>query len=264
MGIKLFLKPQTGNDTSRSSKNVGSAKRLSGKVFVLAAFVGPPTNPWDVAGINRMKERLLDAERWLKTQALRYGKSVEFVNSFFGSDGSFTDSEIPQGHESPNAWGYPSTIVKKMGFASPRAFVDWVRANTGCDQCLGVIFPNVKGRSYAAPVNEELFRYDPRKYSLECCLVYRCYTNSTLESSAAVIAHEMLHLFGAWDLYELDDSDHGRYIKTGQMFPNSIMLCSSQDIWFSNIDEINAWLVGLKEEGKDWYRWFEPGQDSYQ
>ncbi len=73
----------------------------------------------------------------------------------------------------------------------------------------------------------------------------------------------MLHLFGAWDLYE-DDDNHTRARKTVVMFPNSIMLHSHCDIWELQIDEINAWLVGLKEQGKDWYRWFEPDQDNYE
>ena len=47
------------------------------------------------------------------------------------------------------------------------------------------------------------------------------------------------------------------------MFPQSIMICIGQTIWDMQIDEITAWLVGLREEGKDWYRWFEPNQNEY-
>ena len=77
------------------------------------------------------------------------------------------------------------------------------------------------------------------------------------------MAHEMLHLFGAWDLYELDEKDNARAAKTAIMFPKSIMNCKGQTIWDMQIDEITAWLVGLREEGKDWYRWFEPNQNEY-
>ena len=95
------------------------------------------------------------------------------------------------------------------------------------------------------------------------CLIYIYYINKDIETNTAAIAHEILHLFGACDLYELDDNEHDRAIKTELMFPNSIMHNTHRDIWETQIDEINAWLVGLKAEGKDWYRWFEPDQDSY-
>ena len=42
------------------------------------------------------------------------------------------------------------------------------------------------------------------------------------------------------------------------------MFNTHRDIWETQIDEINAWLVGLKEQGKDWYRWFEPEQGVYE
>lgn len=263
MSIKIRVKPKDSHDTSERTKNVGSAKVLSGKIYVLSVFVAPYSNPWNVRDIERNKEKVFEAERWIKMQALRYGKSVEFVNSAFGSDGPFGDNRIPVSCDAPNAYPYPSKVLEKIGFNSCEAFVDWVRTHTDCSQCLAIIFTNTKGRSYASPVNRELHRYNPEKYNLECCLLYRYYTDSDIETNTSAIAHEILHLFGAWDLYELDTNDHERALKTEMMFPTSIMLNTHRDIWETQIDEINAWLVGLKEEGKDWYRWFEPDQDSY-
>ncbi len=263
MPIRIRVKPKGSHDTSESSRNIGSAKVLSGKVYVLSVFVAPYSNPWSIRDIERNKEKVFEAERWLKMQALRYGKHVEFVNSAFGSDGSFLDNDIPFSSDAPNAYPYPSKVLEKIGFSSSKAFVDWVRTHTDCSQCFAIIFTNTKGRSYASPITIELSRYNPVKFNLECCLIYRYYSVSNKEIYTTTIAHEILHLFGAWDLYELDDSDHERSIKTEVMFPNSIMLDSHRDIWETQIDEINAWLVGLKEEGKDWYRWFEPEQDEY-
>jgi hypothetical protein len=263
MGIRIRVKPKGANDTSESSRNVGTAKILEGKVFVLSVFVAPYYNPWTSNDIESYKAKLFEAEKWLKMQALRYNKTVEFVNCAYGSDGSFLDNEIPTSEDDNSSYIYPSKVLLKLGFESREAFVDWVNNNTDCDQCLAVIFANTDGRSYASPTTKELNEYDPDLSGLECCLLYRHHADTVIETNSAVIAHEILHLFGAWDLYELDESDHERALKTELMFPNSIMLHSCRDIWESQIDEINAWLVGLKEEGKDWYRWFEPLQDSY-
>ena len=94
--------------------------------------------------------------------------------------------------------------------------------------------------------------------------MYKYQHDMRYETNAAAVAHEILHLFGAWDLYELNNRDHARAIKTSLMFPQAVMLNTFREIWECQIDEITAWLVGLKEQGKDWYRWFEPDQLTYE
>lgn len=261
--IRLMVKPRKANDTSESSRHVGSAKVLSGRIFVLSVFVAPTSDPWKPVDVERQKQKVFEAERWLKMQAMRYGKHVEFENSAFGSDGSFCDNEIPDDWEAKGSSLYPGKVLLKMGFRSHEAFLEWVRTHMGCTQCLVVVFSNTYGRSFATPVSKELYRFNPRLFCLDSCIVYRAYQPECQESSAATVAHEMLHLFGAWDLYELDEKDKTRANKTALMFPKSIMNCKGQTVWDMQIDEITAWLVGLKEEGKDWYRWFEPYQEEY-
>ena len=261
--IRLFVKSNMENDTSESTRKVGSAKVLSGRIFVFSIFVGPTSDPWKPADVERQKQKVFEAERWLKMQALRYGKHVEFENCAFGSDGSFIDNGMPESSRSVGAYFYPGKMLLKMGYRSFDAIIEWVRNNTGCTQCLAIVFTNTYGRSFACHVNKELYRYNPHLFCLECCIIYKGFGPDYEESGAATIAHEMLHLFGAWDLYELDEEDSVRAKKTAIMFPKSIMNCKGRTIWHMQIDEITAWLVGLREEGKDWYRWFEPHQEEY-
>lgn len=258
-----MVKPRKANDTSESSRNVGSAKVLSGRIFVLSVFVALTSDPWKQVDIERQKEKVFEAERWLKMQALRYGKHVEFENCSFGAEGSFCDNGIPSNWETKGASLYPGKVLLKMGFRSHEAFVGWVRTHTNCTQCLVVVFCNTYGRSFAMPVSKELYRFNPHQFCLDYCIIFRGQDPNGVESDAATVAHEMLHLFGAWDLYELDEKDRTRANKTALMFPKSIMNCKGRTIWDMQIDEITAWLVGLKEEGKDWYRWFEPYQEEY-
>lgn len=262
--IQIIVKPKKTDDTSESTRNVGSAKVLSGRVFVLSVFVAPYSNPWTPNEIEMQKQKVFEAEHWLKIQALRFGKRVDFVNSAFGSDGSLLDNEIPENYDSYDAYSYPSKVLLKIGFHSSDFFIEWVRKHTGCTQCLVIVFSNSFGRSFASPVTKELYRFNPSRYNIECCFIYRGYVCGGRESGAITVAHEMLHLFGAWDLYELNKCDHNRAGKTTIMFPNSIMVCAKSNLWEMQIDEITAWLVGLKEEGKDWYRWFEPGKQDYE
>lgn len=265
MAIRIRVRPKGAHDTSEDTVNVGSAKTLCGRIFVLSVFVAPHHNPWRVADIERQKQKVFEAERWLRMQALRYGKDVEFVNAAFGADGSFLDDDIPVGGHTRNSYYYAGNILRKMGFSDPQDFVRWTRCKAGCPQCLTIVFPNTCGRSFASPVSRRLHSHNPVRYNLEGCIVYRKDDEGcTHETNPATVAHEMLHLFGAWDLYELDSGDRNRADKTALMFPNSIMLRTHCDIWQLQIDEINAWLVGLRDAGKDWYRWFEPHKDDYE
>ena len=262
MTIKLKVKPKRANDTSESTKNVGIAKVLTGKICVQSFFVAPRMSPWNPMDIQRQRAKLGEAELWLMTQASRYGKYLEFSDWSYGLDGSFVDDAVLmtdyQNTQHSNI--YPYTLLSRVGFPNLDSYMQWDKTNTGCSQCIILIFSNTPGRCFTSQAHNVSSGYNP----LECCFLFRFYPWSLTEIYSTVIAHEILHLFGAWDLYELNNADHNRATISAEMFPQSIMFDGNRDIWTTQIDEINAWLVGLKEEGKDWYRWFEPGQSSYE
>lgn len=263
MGIKIGLKPLNGRDTSDDSKNVGSARELTGNVFVLGIFVSPPMYRWTPAEVEDMKQRLLIAEKWLQKQAAEYGRLVMFQNGFYGSDGSLVDAHIPDSAEDSRAYFYGTELLSSIGFGSADNFLNWVANNTNCTQSLAIVFPHMHGRSFACPVDTSIAQFYHNAFILETCTIYQRFSLFTPISGPGVIAHEMLHLFGAWDLYELDERDKNRANTISKMYPNSIMRNSHGDINDYIIDEINAWLVGIRELKKEWYRWFEPNQDRY-
>lgn len=272
MSYKIKVNPRRGHDSSEDTINMGSAKVLSGRIFVLSAFVSYPSSPWRPDEVEDAKMKLYEAERWLQQQARRYGKKVDFHNAGYGSDGSFTDADIPLTFPTPNSYSYPGSIVCIIGFGSRDAFMRWVQRKTGCRQCLVVCFAHQQGRSYAAPATRPLLQAAPAEFTLEGCLIYWRNVDSSCLNPVG-IAHEMLHLFGAWDLYryygdddlklDKDHDDSNRAELAKRMFPRSIMHCPSQNIWDLEIDEVSAWLVGLKPKGKSWYKWFEPYQKEY-
>ena len=266
MSFTLRVGPKRANDTSENTIGVGSAKALCGRVFVLSVFLGSDI-PWLLDEIQALNASILEAERWLTQQAARYGKNVEFYNYYHGADGRLTFPNIPVDNNSPQASTYWHGVLTRIGWRDGQAVVDFARQKAGCDQSLVLVFGNVRGRSYACQASSPERRKENVLPALEACCLLRPTENSLVTPS--IIAHEMLHLFGAWDLYKyyLDvDNNHddsNRAMRAQQMFPNSIMLTGHHSIDQLVIDEVNAWLVGLKEEGKDWYRWFEPMKDDY-
>ncbi len=265
MSIKLRVRDKDANDTSERTIGVGSAKQLNGRVFVLSLFIGSSI-PWRKDEIHRLNDSVIEAEQWLMQQALRYGKNVQFHNYSHGTDGNLFMSNIPTSSSSSRARTYWNEMLKRVGWKDGKEVMHWARQNAGCNQSMVLVFANTQGRSYACQAAASSNRR-PTIDSLEACCLLRPAENTL--ATPATIAHEMLHLFGAWDLYKyyLDvDNNHddtNRAMRAEQMFPNSIMLRTNLPLSQLVIDEVNAWLVGLKEEGKDWYRWFEPLKDDY-
>jgi hypothetical protein len=115
---------------------------------------------------------------------------------------------------------------------------------------------NKAGRGYAMQYSNEM---DKEKYFLEGCLLYKKYDETSGLASAS-IAHEFLHLFGAWDLYTTFQQAQEKEDKAKKMFPDDIMLRVSYDINELKIDKLTAWRVGLSTfQGKD-YEWFRPNE----
>jgi hypothetical protein len=81
-------------------------------------------------------------------------------------------------------------------------------------------------------------------------------TNGKLSLSS--IAHEILHLYGAWDLNKNFRTKRKQRTKGKKIFPNSIMLKTSYNINELTIDSLSAWLIGWNQNPKDWYETFRP------
>ncbi len=142
-------------------------------------------------------------------------------------------------------------VLKKVGYNSVSKFSDWIKYNTNSDNYLVLIIANKKGNGYALPYPKGA----DKKYLVEGTILYKRYLdNQSLLSSS--IAHEILHLFGAWDLYETFQQPKSREDKARELFPNDIMHRVSYDIDELKIDKLTAWLVGISSFKEDWYDWF--------
>ena len=229
------------------NRNVGSAATLEGTIYVLVFYVGTPSSPITEREACFWGSELLEAERWLTGQAVLYGKKVAFVNASYGMDGSLVIDNIPASHETPNAFFFPEKVYQKQNFPNGWALSEYIRNTSGCQQWMTLILCNTKGRCFACPVSDKLFSYDNHKFFLESCVVFRYEpVDYQMKTTSASIAHEMLHLFGASDLYSLSDAD--RYVEamSRRLYPKSIMLGHTEGLQNNEVDEITAWLVGWR------------------
>lgn len=230
------------------NKGIGSAKVLEGRIYVLSIFVAETA--WDLNEKLEVFKIIRDGETWLEQQAAAYGKSVTFVNGERGVFKPFI-APAPPDYES----GKPSvTFVKeylaKAGYPTGRAFLDWAKERAGCPQALVFVVVNKYGRGYALPFYTE----GPDWAFLEGCVLYHS-PEWKLESWG--VAHEFLHLFGAWDLYQTNVQSEENSRRMDGMYPNEVMHRGAP-LDKLQLSPLTAWLVGLNEKKEDWFESFRP------
>ena len=226
----------------------GSAKRLEGDIYVLCFYVGTPSAPVNAQVHGPWGEELAEAEWWLMQQAANYGKRLNFKNACYGLNGELTlpPEEIPDGPEVPDAFFFAETVYKKQGFKNGWDVSEFIRRNlTDCKQWISIILCNTMGRSFACPVDKKLVSFNDKLFYLENCVVYRYEPWAPFgKTSSASLAHEILHLFGASDLYAHNDEERAFEKECRCRYPDSIMLGSPAGLRNNDVDEITAWLVG--------------------
>jgi hypothetical protein len=108
--------------------------------------------------------------------------------------------------------------------------------------------------SYATPFKEGI---DENNFFIEGSIVYRYYPSGA-ELYAATIAHETMHLYGAWDLYNTSAQIHDVSAKSKQLFPNDVMYRVAYNIGEQQVYGLTAWRIGWNEKKEPWYDWFKP------
>ena len=235
------------------TENQGSARALKGKVYVLTVFVS--SGRWTKEEKTGEYSKIYEAQEWLASQARRFNRTVSFEGGTYGLEEPLSLDDLPIGAATGNEpTDLVGRVLRKIGYASPLQFHDWVKANTSCDQALVLILSDQKGIGYAMNYIDGV---DKETYFLEGCILYRYYPDGRPMASSS-IAHEFLHLFGAWDLYETFQQPRDRADKAAELFPDDVMHRTSYDIGELEIGRLTAWLVGLTAATEPWFEWFRP------
>ena len=229
--------------------NAGSAKRLSGSIYVLSVFAGD--KHWSRTGKEKLMNELYKAAGWISREAARYGKNVSFKYGTYGLDKTIKMAIAP-GHGTGNEDGRVAhKALETVGYKNIGQFYEWFKKNEQCDNCLIVVFAQGRGRSYAVPYTPE-YHVD---YFTESCVVYESYEDGT-PHGAFGIAHEVLHCFGAEDLYETFQKPKIVEEEAKKRYGDDIMHRFDYDINNLKIDEFTAWCVGLTDTWKDEFEIF--------
>ena len=199
-------------------KNTGSSFILRGKITIVAVMVVPTQKPWKEMYVERFKEAVQETAKWLESEATRFDMDLKVDCQFLTC---MTDKEIK-----PES-GY-KMVEEFFGEKNIDLLQRKLEKEYKSNETPILLGYDLIGRSFA-------FRQDKdSRYVDEISTVFR--TGSRFDWK--VMAHELLHQFGAADYYFPEKIR----ICANKYLGSSIMDCHNNAV----VDDLTAYLVGWK------------------
>lgn len=210
--------PERADSVLTRGRGIGSCTSLTGKVHFTAVFVSEPACSWKAQEINDALENLRRALDELSREAEKY--SVELSITL-----SHTESKIKTAAPAePDYYSWLGEALSSAGLGSVSDADEKLRQANHADSAPIIFMFNREGRAYASAASDS---------RLEYCVAY------TAEEDSLV--HEILHLYGAHDLYYPDELKR----LTAETLGESCMNRSS------GVDPLTAYLIGWTDEPSD-------------
>ena len=228
------------------TRNTGLAKTLRGSICVCTFFVSEKNWKNDQYHTN-YKKNLEIAEKWLTKEAKKYGSIITFENIYPLGDTAITIDKLYKsgiGETDPDQYGTFLKVLKSMGLTG-KEFIKKIRYETACENIVTNFIIDKEGRSYCFL---DYVGSDP-EYHRDFTWMFKCGWGRPLQWGT--IAHEMLHAFGAFDLYERENYRREQSDAAKKYYSNEIMLTGgNSDINKCYISPITAWKIGIGEKSK--------------
>ena len=232
------------DDGLMHTENVGLAKTLRGSICVCSFFVSEKN--WKNDNYHKLYKKNLEiAEKWLTREAKKYGSTITFENVYpLGDTAVVVDKLYGLNEEDPDPYGSFLKILKSMGVSS-KEFKKKIRYETQCENIVTNFIIDIDGRSYCYL---DYAGSNPDDYH-DFTWLFKSGWGDPIDPGT--IAHETLHAFGAFDLYERENYRKEQSNAAQKNYPNEIMLNAGYEgIDKSYISPITAWKVGIGEKSK--------------
>ena len=220
-----------------TSMSVGTAGKLEGRCLVLSVFVSRENGKWTSECMKHTIEKLENASAFLEKEAASYGTSLDIITE------SYQTSGFTYGLEDTRLRDF--TWTNEMFASSDYGSIDGYikgKYNTEDFDSYFVVFHVIADeRSYA--VSCDTAYSDWKDYETERCVVFHTHNEDyEYADTPYTYAHELLHLFGAEDLYSPVIAEE-KEIAFKALFPNDIM-CGGNDIELLSVSPFTAWRIG--------------------
>ncbi len=257
------------------AKGAGSAKELVGDNFIISILVEGTQSKIDAQMEAEILENTRKAADWLEAEAQKRGKTARFITGkedgelvlryqYAGSIADLiTDAITDPFYDYYDLFNYDDALLMmqslELGVHYSRIKEQYPDANIAV-----MLFYNECGRSFAIPSTDleppESMLTDnaqPTDFTyMDVCVVLEKQVLEVVAYNPYIIAHELLHLYGAVDLYYLcsqnpreDAMEAEKAILAGSYFPWDIMFHhTSEELGIPNeISDLTAYLIGWEE-----------------
>lgn len=229
----MGLQGHRANQSSR--RNAGSAAMLDGPTMIHQVLVSDRQSSWNEEREQEIRGRVNEAIEFLREQGLKYRQRIRIAQDF--GEPVTLDEDIPTDSQADSGW--TDRAIQKSSGLSCAALIDRIKQEKAMDNVLLMLHLNKPGRSY----NISYYQGVPRELMSERLICFSRF-NDRDQTPAATYAHEVLHGFGAGDLYFPFDQDDDRYVRAKRLFPDDVMLRIDDQIGRLSVDSWTAYRIG--------------------
>jgi phosphohistidine phosphatase SixA len=243
------------NDDYIATKNTGPAKSFKGTILVAYIFVDQGLNTrWSNKTKLRTQQTMALVQQWFGEKATEYNvNDIAFTNKTFiarknpnlknNKNISFTSSNS-------NIEDFVKSIMQTLGENSVGDFIEEQMKLESASQGVVIFHTNLNQRSFARRCAYTHERRDYINGKYETKMISKCRDEYVMlmeevkrnrwDKIHYAQAHEIMHLFGAADLYNIKNASD--YAVT------DIMNFSSKSLIDSKVDPITAFAIGWQNK----------------
>lgn len=246
------------------SKNRNVCKNLNDTIIVYAVFVDVYNfQPWTKFEIESTLDSLQKASVWIENQAKSFDKKVFIQNEVHNEAGklSFHEKEISallslngmgmhysNSIKKINSWSdlLSKRIGKKLKYVQSTKVKTKLKINSLKSLNLA-LRDKFEKENVAIVFFVNGFMERVPSYSFNCESDVDVEFSLITSKETSVIAHEILHLFGAVDLYPNHNFPNFNYAELASVYPNELMRIQHKSIEKLSISPITAYFLGWKD-----------------
>ena len=245
-------------------EGIGSAIELDGRIVVVSIFLSDTKHYWNFNDQTDQMRRehclayLSIAAEWITENASSWGRYPEFIYDWEQYDGLYYEMGI--NHDIANDYEDPTDKMNEMikTVVQPDSILDKYDAES-------IVFLAFINSSLFTIAGSFTIPYDDGlgDDTMEICYIFCNYDGE--EEPPAAYAHEILHAFGAPDLYMADNPFYNYnigqdYVSYCELYhPNEIMLTTYNvdtdepcyDHISNELSEITAYYIGWTDTCKE-------------
>lgn len=222
----------------------GSAANLAGATVILTFLTDDGCTTWngDEEIIDQTRRNLVNASDWIIEECMKYGASPSIICDWSQDETLLSKAEFTQTLVREDG----STYKNQKEWLEMHFPIEEIKQEYGVDN---VIYLFMFNTPYENEVNPWAIEWSAEDRNIEYEIINAYVRYDNLDFEAAGFAHEILHMFGAPDMYYANEVINQSYV-------DYCTLTDSRDIMFrtnmgevveEEFSELDAYYVGLIE-----------------